>query len=626
MCGINGIIGIDNTSEAKKVIEVMNRAIAHRGPDDSGVYVESGIALGQNRLSIIDLTSAGHQPMYSMDGNLVLVFNGEIYNYKELKQELREYSFQTHTDSEVILAAYMRWGYECVHRFNGMFAFAIWDIRKQDLFIGRDRLGVKPLYYYRHNELFLFSSEVRALLKSNFVPKKLNHEGLIDYLRYQTVHAPATIVKNVHMLLPGHTMLVKRGQVEITRYWSPEENAVNDAGNKSYEEIKQDIFNLLQKSVERRLVADVPFGAFLSGGIDSSIIVGLMSQVASQQVKTFSVTFEEEEFSEAKYAAIIAKKFKTEHHDIRLKPDDFLQLIPTALNAMDHPSGDGPNTFVVSKVTREAGITMALSGLGGDEVFAGYDVFKRMYALQHYKWLASLPLFLRKAVGQSLTRFKPSVASDKIQQLLYLPSWSLQDTYPITRQVLSESYIKELTGMSILPENHVRLVVRESMSQQYKAGVKLPLLSQVSAAEMRTYMQNTLLRDTDQMSMAHALEVRVPFLDYELVEYVMGVSDKYKYPHTPKKLLTDAVGDLLPPEIINRPKMGFTLPWKEWLKNELYSFCETKLHNMAARDLFVKDEVLTIWRNFLKREPQVTWAKVWYLVVLENWLEENGVA
>jgi asparagine synthase (glutamine-hydrolysing) len=234
-------------------------------------------------------------------------------------------------------------------------------------------------------------------------------------------------------------------------------------------------------------------------------------------------------------------------------------------------------------------------------------------------------LLLRKVAGQSLTRLKPSVASGKIQQLLSLPSWSLHETYPITRQVLPDEIIKELTGSNFLVDNQVRSILSESASLQQQKGYPLPLLSQVSAGEMRTYMQNTLLRDTDQMSMAHALEVRVPFLDYELIEYVLGVPDQYKYPHTPKKLLTDAVGDMLPSEIINRPKMGFTLPWKEWLKNELYTFCDERINNLANRDLFEKDQVLNIWKGFLKQDPQVTWAKVWYLVVLENWLEEQGV-
>lgn len=625
MCGINGVIGIVVAEEAQSIVETMNDSMAHRGPDDSGCYVGEGVVFGQRRLSIIDLSKAGHQPMVSQDESLVLIFNGEIYNYRELKQELEEYPFKTQTDTEVILAAYTRWGKECVHRFNGMFAFAIWDKVNGEVLIFRDRLGVKPIYFYRTDSVFLFSSEIRSLLKSGLVPRKLNKAALSDYLRYQTVHAPQTIVADVQMLLPGHFISIKSGAVELQQYWSAEKNYNQEAVGKSYEEVKKDVYNLLLASVERRLVADVPFGAFLSGGIDSSAIVGLMSRVATQKVRTFAVTFEEEAFSEARYAAAIAKKFGTEHTEIRLQPTDFLELLPAALKAMDHPSGDGPNTYVVSKVTKEAGITMALSGLGGDELFAGYDVFKRLSLLNNFQWFTKVPVGLRRVLGQSLNSIKPSVATSKVNQLLSLSNWTLHETYPINRQLLSDSNVEGLISNSMLSPNQAHRIVKASITAQCERANPLPHLSQVSLAEIQTYMQNTLLRDTDQMSMAHALEVRVPFLDYELVEYVLGVPDAYKYPSSPKKLLTEALRDLLPMEIINRPKMGFTLPWKDWLRGELLNFCEKKLKNLAQHDVFVEHEIIRLWQSFLKRDPSVSWAQVWYLVVLENWLQENGI-
>ncbi|MBF9253831.1 asparagine synthase (glutamine-hydrolyzing) [Pontibacter sp. 172403-2] len=625
MCGISGILGIAATAEAGRILDAMNGAIAHRGPDDCGTLVEPGVAFGQRRLSIIDLSGAGHQPMVSADGNLVLIFNGEIYNYRELKQQLPEYPFRTQTDTEVILAAWQQWGRDCVHRFNGMFAFAIWDRARQETFIFRDRLGIKPLYFYQKGDVLLFASEVRALLAGGLVPRKLNTAAFADYVRYQTVHAPDTMVQGVQMLLPGRCIHVRDKQVEITAYWSPEKNASYEAAGKSYPEVKKDIHNLLQQAVARRLVADVPFGAFLSGGIDSSAIVGLMSRVASQRVKTFAVTFAEEAFSEAKYAAAIAKKFDTDHTEIKLSPNDFLELIPAALQAMDHPSGDGPNTYVVSKVTREAGITMALSGLGGDELFGGYDVFKRMATLHRYQWLAALPLGMRRMAGRSLAALRPSVSSDKINELLSLPSWKLDQSYPITRQVLPDAYLRQLTGREVLESNRVQQIVAASQQVQEQQQDRLPLLSQVSVAEISTYMQNTLLRDTDQMSMAHALEVRVPFLDYELVEYVLGVPDKYKYPVSPKKLLTEALGDLLPMEIINRPKMGFVLPWQHWLKQELYTFADEKIQSLGRRGLLQATALQQLWQRFLNGDAAVTWSRVWALVVLENWMQENGI-
>ncbi|WP_161887656.1 asparagine synthase (glutamine-hydrolyzing) [Pontibacter russatus] len=620
MCGISGIIGIAAPEEAGRTLDAMNGAIAHRGPDDCGSFVVPGVALGQRRLSIIDLSCAGHQPMLSADGNLVLVFNGEIYNYRELKQELRDYPYQTQTDTEVILAAWQKWGRECVHHFNGMFALAISDKAKNEVFLFRDRLGIKPLYYFQQGQRLLFCSEVRGLLASGLVPRKLNRAALADYLRYQTVHAPETMVQGVQMLLPGHYIHISKGEITTSSYWSPEKNYSREAEGKPYEEVKRDVHDLLQQAVARRLVADVPFGAFLSGGIDSSAIVGLMSQVASQRVKTFSVTFEEEAFSEARFAAAIARKFDTEHTEIKLTPDDFLELIPAALQAMDHPSGDGPNTFVVSKVTKEAGITMALSGLGGDELFAGYDMFTQMATLHRYQWLASVPLALRRVAGKSLKTLKPSVATNKINELLGLTSWKLSDAYPIIRQVLPDDYLLQLTGREALEKNRVQQLVEASRQRQEQL---LPVLSRVSVAEIGSYMQNTLLRDTDQMSMAHALEVRVPFLDYKLVEYVLGVPDSYKYPTSPKKLLTDALGDLLPMDIINRPKMGFVLPWQNWLKQELYAFADEKLKNLGKRGLLRPEELHQLWQRFLRGDVAVNWARVWALVVLENWLEEN---
>ena len=507
-----------------------------------------------------------------------------------------------------------------------MFAFAIWDNFKKELFIARDRLGIKPLYYFQQSGVIAFSSEVRSLLASELVPRKLNKSGLVDYLRYQTVHAPETIVQDVRMLMPGNYLLLNENSladkknISEKKYWQLSPGKEKETSSKSYQEVCDEVYTLLFKAVERRLIADVPFGAFLSGGIDSSAVVGLMSKVSSQPVKTFSVTFDEREFSEAKYAQLVADKFQTEHHEIRLTSNDFVKELPLALKATDHPSGDGPNTYIVSKVTKQAGITMALSGLGGDELFAGYDIFKRSLKLEKYKWIGALPEFAKKIPAKLLQTFKPGVPSDKIAELLSLPDFKLESTYPLSRQVLLEDKIMSLLNFSELPANVVSQTLRENHLEKFNS-----LLSKVSVAEITTYMQNVLLRDTDQMSMASALEVRVPFLDYELVEFVLSISDEYKYPSTPKKLLIDALGDLLPPEIVNRPKMGFTLPWKHWLKNELKSFCENRIESLSNRKIFNKQEILNLWKAFLNDDSRITWSRIWYLVVLEDWLLENKI-
>ena len=628
MCGINGIMNLDDVSAARAIVKCMNDRLAHRGPDDEGIFTGEGIALGHRRLSIIDLSSAGHQPMTSMDERYVIVYNGELYNFKQLKFDLQRaesganrpaYLFKTNTDTEVILASYARWGTACLDRFIGMYAFAIWDRQKKELFIARDRLGIKPLYFFRKDDLLIFSSEIRALLASNLIPKKADRASLADYLRYQTVHAPATIVKDVHMLMPGHFILASETSFQEEKYWSAESAIAKEHSSLSYKETCKRINALFYAAVERRLVSDVPFGAFLSGGIDSSAVVAAMSKVAGSKVETFSVTFEENEFSEAKYAKLISEKFGTNHHEIKLSLRDFLGDLPLALEAMDHPSGDGPNTYVVSKATKRAGVTMALSGLGGDELFAGYDVFKRMSELRKKKWLNAVPLFGRNAAGSLLKILKPGIASEKKSALLALDKITFDTAYPLTRQVMMEKRLD-----NILRNSPASNKVEEIVSALKRTGNE-QVLSRVSLAEMNTYMQNVLLRDTDQMSMAHALEVRVPFLDHELVEFVLGVPDKFKYPLTPKKLLIDAMGDVLPREIIDRPKMGFTFPFRDWMKRELKDLCRRNMKALSERECFNEQAVMELWEGFLKNDPTITWSSIWYLVVLEHWLQLNGI-
>ncbi|NNE56160.1 MAG: asparagine synthase (glutamine-hydrolyzing), partial [Flavobacteriales bacterium] len=596
--------------------------LAHRGPDSEGSYTDETIVLGHRRLSIIDTSPAGNQPFYSEDGNLVLVFNGEIYNYLELKAELSDTTFKTSCDTEVLLAAYRKWGIDCLGKLNGMFAFALWDKGAKELYLVRDRFGIKPLYVSRQGQHLVFSSEMRALLSSGLVPKTLDKDALVDYMRYQTVQTPATIIEGVEMLLPGHFVKVTDNETSHHSYW----NATTDyseAGEKmSTDEIQQEVYDRLKNSVKLRMRADVPFGAFLSGGIDSSAIVGLMSEVATQPVSTFSVTFEEDEFSEAPFSNMIAQKFATNHTEIKLSVNDFLNDLPNALAAMDHPSGDGPNTYVISKVTKSSGITMALSGLGGDELFAGYDVFKRILSLQSKRWVMSFPKGLRSAGTGLLKRIRPGTSSEKIHALLGQDYLDFEYVYPINRQLYLDSRIPKLLNRSSLPQNSNKHWIESHLSYGSK-GFDLPWLSKVSVAEMYTYMQNVLLRDSDQMSMAHALEVRVPFLDHELAEFVLGVTDNVKYPHSPKKLLVDSLGDLLPNEIVNRPKMGFTFPWAVWLENELKDFASDRLMNLARRDEFVHSTIEKLWNQFLARK--LPWSRIWPLIVLENWLTENGI-
>jgi len=623
VCGICGILG-EKAGNADALSRML-QAIAHRGPDDEGTFSENNIALGHRRLSIIDLSKNGHQPMLSADNRIAIIYNGELYNYKSLKLELqrvqagetnaRAYAFNTQSDTEVILAAYLRWGTDCLKYLNGMFAFAIWDKEKKELFIARDRLGIKPLYYWHDGKTFAFASEIRALLKSGLVPKKINNGALYDYVTNQTVHNPHTIIENVRMLMPGHYTLIKDGDIsgaKQIKYWSLFD-IKKQSEEKPYAEICKDVQDILTDSVEMRLVSDVPFGAFLSGGIDSSLIVAMMSKYMKQPVKTFTVGFEEATFDEGPYARQIAKQYNTEHHDIRLSLKLFLDKLPEALSGLDHPSGDGMNSYVVSEATKKEGIKMVLSGLGGDELFAGYPLFKRLYDLEKMNWVSGFPKPIVSLPAHIYKLYNNSSSAEKLVELMNLPNWKTETTYPVMRRAISVSEAAKL------------LDTKEGYTREYKADASLDILSKLSVYELSNYIPDILLRDTDQMSMAHALEVRVPFLDYRLVQYVIGLNDATKFPTTPKKLLIDSTKGLLPDNIINRPKMGFTFPWAGWMRSELKTFCEGNMIGLSKRPQFNKDNVQYLWKSFLSNNKKTPWSKIWHLVVLEHWLKENEI-
>lgn len=627
MCGINGFVSEKFSREEKTtLVKKMNTTLAHRGPDNDGVWSDEHLCLGHRRLSIIDLSAEGNQPFCTADKRYVITYNGELYNYRELKLELQRaaqgsgnipYFFTTNSDTEVVLAAYIRYGLKCLDLFNGMYAFAIYDTHEKKLIVARDRIGVKPLYYHYGDDGLIFSSEIRPILHSGLKKFKLNTDAVSEYAMYQTVLAPRTIVKGIHVLMPGHYLCFENNKATITQYYSLNKIS-NQANDLSYAETCNKVKELLSLSVQRRLVADVPFGAFLSGGIDSSAIVGLMSKVSSEKIQTFNVSFDESEFSESKYARIIAQKFNTQHHEIKLSPSDFLKQLPEALAATDHPGGDGPNTYIVSKATKNAGITMALSGIGGDELFAGYDVFKRMAELQKKSWLNAVPRIARKAAGYAIKQKNKSVSGNKIEELLGQPSINFRTAYPLNRSLYTQKELSALIN-SGKPFEQIEKIMQDVPQ------IENHLLSAVSIAEIQTYLQNTLLRDADQMSMAVALEVREPFLDYKLLEFALSVNDEYKYPHTPKKLLIDSLGELLPFEIVNRPKMGFTLPWQYWLKNELKSFCEKNIAALEAKNIFTKNSLLSLWNRFINGDKTITWARVWHLVVLNNWMDTNNI-
>lgn len=615
MCGINGIIDeIDEFRLRDKMVH-MNQAIAHRGPDGSGIRLFDGAALGHVRLSIIDIGDRGRQPMDTEGGNLSLVFNGEIYNYKAIKREFHQYPFKSETDSETVLAAFIKYEQECVKKMDGMFAFGIYDKDKKSLFLARDRAGKKPLYYYHNGNTFIFSSEIRAIIKSVGIKFSLNKEVLGEYLQYQTVFSPNTIVKEIKQIPAGCYAYFKDGHLNITKYWEIEDTQKKYSLAGPYETVVKQTRELLFKSVEKRLMSDVPLGAFLSGGIDSSAIVAIMSKYQKENINTFNVNFSESEFSEEKYANLIAEKYKTNHHNIRLSKEDFLNDVQVALAQMDHPSADGPNTFVVSKHTRALGIKVALSGVGGDELFGGYPLFSHLLKLKKFNNLASVPVFARKALFNLIKSKFTINEQKKLVEIFSLPDWKFNKLYPIFRQSLSRSELNQILPV-LGDDDHLGLPETIEPNKW---------MSNISIAEITHYLQSVLLRDADQMSMAHALEVRAPFLDKYLMEYVLSLPDEFKPITSPKKLLIDSLNDLIPEEIWNRPKMGFTLPWKHWINADLKAFVAYNLEFAMDLKIFNEAYIQTMLNSLEAGPENDNWYNIWNVVVLSHYINVNNL-
>ncbi|MDT4966821.1 MAG: hypothetical protein QOJ64_1558 [Acidobacteriota bacterium] len=634
MCGIAGIIG-NQVPDATERLVRMSNALVHRGPDDDGlsVWPENGrlpfAAFAHRRLSIIDLTKAGHQPMETPDGRYSIIFNGEIYNYLTLRRELLAEGVEltSQTDTEVLLQLYARHGASCLHLLRGMFAFAIRDNQTGAVFIARDHLGIKPLYFHQTDGLFLFASELRALLASGLVPRHLNRAGLISYLQTGSIASPDTIIEGIRQLSPGNYMTIvpdaignlKVKTISYTGEWLSGATSMSGLDRSSAVEALREA---LKESVRLHLVSDVPLGPFLSGGIDSSAIVALMSQVTDARPRTFSVVFEEEKFSEAIHARQVAKKFSTEHHEIHLSEEQLLEMLPAAIAAEDQPTMDGINTFVVSKAVREAGITVALSGLGGDELFAGYPTFRRALRMQS---VARFPSALRQGVSAVGSRvWNRTVQQKKMWQLL-ASDGSPAVACTVSRQLFAIDEIAPL-----LPTNgHKFAAADPDLSWPDDSLQSDDRINAVSIFELRGYMSNTLLRDTDFMSMAHSLEVRVPFVDAEIVRFVLGLPGAWKLngDKRQKPLLQDALGDLLPPEVMHRPKMGFTLPFETWMQSRLHDEIEATFNDERQfKSIGLQpDSAREVWRQFLRSPGAVGWSRPWALYVLARWCTQHQV-
>lgn len=592
MCGIIGQINKHHRASFDQIRPLVD-LLAHRGPDDRGEWSDQKAFLGHRRLSIFDLSEKGHQPMLSSNGRFVIVFNGEIYNFKELQRQL-DYPCQTNTDTEVVLAYWAKYGANAIEHFNGMFAFCIWDTLTDTAHIVRDRVGVKPLYFLNQDRFLAFSSEIRPLI--NLIPKpKLDQTALPQYMLYGSVSAPRTIVEGVEMLEPGHYLRIDAKGVEKHRYWSPEPSQA------SLEESLTD-------AVDLRMLADVPVGVFLSGGLDSSIISALAARTRTQAIDTFSIGFDRSEYDESEIAALVAKKIGSNHHRLQVNMADCLSSVEAGLKALDHPSVDGLNTFIVAGETKRAGMTVALSGLGGDELFAGYPaIFQRSKALAssslgNQDWL--------RLIASSIMGLRSSVKSQKFKSILDLESMDAVSIADASRYQLLPDQVKKLLRLDCVRGHSVE------KGNNY---------SSITLNELRHYLPDVLLRDSDQMGMAHALEIRVPFLDHRVVEASLGMNDRQKAARRPKEILIKTFGHLLPKEVWQRKKMGFELPWAVWMKSELQPLVDQSFNTLKQHACFDADELSEIYNSFYTANAPANWSRVWLLVVLSNWMTENGI-
>ena len=631
MCGIFGIAG-RNARVDPSLVERAAQSLAHRGPDDSGttlVHDAAGsltIGLANRRLAILDLSPLAHQPMQDAETGNWIVYNGEIYNFRAVRKELESAgkTFASHSDTEVVLKSYAQWGADCLAKFRGMFAFAIWDASRQRLFLARDPMGIKPLYYAQSGEYFLFASEIRTLLGTGLLPRRLDRAGLVNYLTFGSAYDPLTLVEGVHSLPAGHTLVWQAGDLRQSRYWDLVDDdsslGPGDISGSSESQVARQLGALLEEAVHLQLVSDVPVGVFLSGGIDSSALVSILSR-GGVTPSTFSIVFREAEYSEAQYSRAIARKFRTDHHEIVVSQVDVLATISDALRAMDLPTMDGINTYFVSREARKAGVKVALSGLGGDEVFAGYSSFRTVPRMERLAQVwRHVPEAVRTPLASVFSAISPN--SDQNRKLAVLARGNGRALHPyfLSRMLFTPGRVDLLFPQGV----QVAEAANAALNQQLDRSRAFDAINRVSYLEARCYMLNTLLRDADAMSMSQGLEVRVPLIDHQLARAVLRLPGCSKLNRTPKKLLVEALDGSLPGEIVHRRKRGFTLPFEHWMRQELRSEIEqaltaSRIDHGPLAGLLEGSAVEQVWNDFLR--ATVSWSRPWSLYVLERWCE-----
>jgi asparagine synthase (glutamine-hydrolysing) len=621
MCGISGIVNFNVIKPVdRRLVERMTVAQAHRGPDDHGYFVADNVGLGHRRLSIIDL-SGGRQPIFNEDGSVVVVFNGEIYNYADLTPALsaRGHQFKTKSDTETIVHAYEEYGTDCMRDFRGMFAFAIWDRRRKRLLLVRDRLGIKPVYYYAGKDFFAFASEIKALLQHPQVPREVDRQEIDLYLPLRYVPGPRTMFKNIFKLQPGHWMLVDENGIRVQKYWDLEYPQDHSRGEQT---LLEEFEHLLEESVKLRLISEVPLGLFLSGGLDSSAMLAMMSRITGgQRIKTFSVGYEAtgasasatERTNEFVYAQQAAAHFGAEHHEFRVGVNDFRDAIETMVSHLDEPMADPTciPLYFISKLARRH-ITVVLSGEGADETMAGYTVYRKMLAVEK----------MRERLGPlapSLGALAAFPIGDRARAYARRMRTGIDGHYRGVVKGLSLETRLALTDGKRVQKAEGRL--DEIFGAYFKRVETASPLNQMLYVDTKVWLPDDLLLKADKVTMATGVELRVPFLDHKLVEFIATLPQSLKIrEHKGKWILREIMGNQLPPTILNRPKKGFATPTSSWLRYELKDFVHDTLlaPNAACRDFFNPQAVQDIVSQY-EQGKFSGHQEVWSLIIFEFW-------
>lgn len=619
MCGICGICSSNIDSG---LLDKMCSVLMHRGPDDSGIFIDKNIGLGMRRLSIIDLKT-GHQPIHNEDESLWVVFNGEIYNFKELREELEKkgHRFYTNTDTEVIVHSYEEYGKDCVKKFNGMFAFAIWDKNKKLLFLARDRLGIKPLYYYFSKDKFIFGSEIKSIISDATVPRQVDPIALHHYMGYEYIPAPLTIFKDINKLNPGHILVYKNNKVIIEKYWDITPN-INLTTQNSHQE---KIYHLLKDSIKKRLISDVPLGVFLSGGIDSSYIVALSSELNEEPIKTFSIGFEEDSYNELEYAQKVAKLFNTDHHEKILKPD-IIEIIKKISYFYDEPFADSSSisTFLISEMTKKY-VTVALSGDGGDELFAGYERYIASKIDRYYRLIPSI--IRRNLIYKTLSKIRPQ--SQKKGLINISKRFVEGSSFPVEGKHMRWQYFLNNGEKGHLYTQHINSEIMKINSfdlieNYYNQFKTRDTLAREQYVDIKTYLSDAMLVKIDRASMANSLEVRVPYLDHRFVELTFTIPDSLKLKgFKTKYILKKAASKLLPKTIIERKKQGFSIPIKNWLRDEIKDYAINTLSSKNLDNFFNRYYINKLIEQHMSKKYDHS-HKLWALMNFQLWYENYG--